>query len=97
MKKFSKLNEGQQWASSNRIVNNPPFQEVQVYISIHGDYCAFHEISFRVAYDVTNDTRLSTDMSLEELQNYEYEGYSDYKLARALKIGKKYYVDFSSI
>lgn len=100
MKKFSKINEDDQWASSNRIANDPLFQEVEVYIFISGDYCAFHEMNFGVAYDVTNNKSLGyNDMTLIDLQNFRRSGddYSDYKLTKALKIGDKYYVDFDSI
>lgn len=71
-------------------------QEVSVYVSVWGDYCAFHEMSFSVAYDVTNDIQYD-DMSIEELEEFEYEGdSSDYQLFRAIKVGDKYYIDFNS-
>ena len=30
-------------------------QEVKVYISISGDYCAFHEMAIKVEYDITTN------------------------------------------
>ena len=54
-----------------------------------GDYCAFHEITFSVVYDVTNDKSFN-DYSLEELENWEDE-YSDMELVDALLIDGEYY------
>ncbi len=68
-------------------------QKVQVWVGIAGDYCAFHETSFSVEYDITNDIPLG-DMSLEELNNHEYEVYSDYEIRVAYLIEGKYYVDW---
>ena len=66
-------------------------QEVKVYISISGDYCAFHEMTIKVEYDITNNIQLAY-MTLEELENSSYNGYSDYQIYDAIKIGKEYFV-----
>lgn len=64
-------------------------QKVQVYIMASGDYCAFHEMSFCVVYDVTNKMLVSPyhNNTVEELENWSYNdsggGYSDVKLVDA--------------
>lgn len=69
-------------------------QEVQVYICVYGDYCAFHEMDISIVYDITNDIQLD-DLSLEELENFEYEANSvDYEEFSAIKIGDDYYIKF---
>lgn len=70
-------------------------QEVSVWVCVHGDYCAFHEMGVSVVYDITNDINYDDEMSLEELEAFEYEGdYSDYAVRSALKVGKEYYIKF---
>lgn len=67
-------------------------QEVKIYVGVFGDYCAFHEMSFSVMFDVTNNLKLG-DMSLEELENWDYDAcYSDYEVMDGIKIGDKYYL-----
>lgn len=69
-------------------------QEVSVWVCVYGDYCAFHEMGISVVYDITNDIQLD-DMSLEELNEFEFEGdYSDYEVRSALKVGDEYYIKF---
>jgi hypothetical protein len=68
-------------------------KKVQVWVGIAGDYCAFHEVSLSIKYDITNDIQLD-DMSLEELNDHEYEDYSDYEIRDAYLIKGKYYVDW---
>lgn len=69
-------------------------QKVEVWIEISGAYCAFHEMSFSVVYDVTNDIQLN-DMTLDELENFEFEDYCDYEKRNAiLGDGGGYYVLF---
>lgn len=95
MKKFSEINEAQ-WAETNRIGGDyHMFQEVEVYLTVFGDYCAFHEMSFCVQYDITNDIQLD-DFSLDTLKNWDRDGSSDVGIAKAIKVGDKYYVDIES-
>lgn len=69
-------------------------QEVSVWVSVYGDYCAFHEMGISVVYDITNDIQME-EMSLEELEEFEFEGdYSDYEVRSALKVGDDYYIKF---
>lgn len=99
MKNLSRFNEGSgsDWASSNRLGGGKDiYQEVEVYLTVFGDYCAFHEMSLNIAYDVTNDIQLNDDYSLEELQNWD-DHESDVQLVGAIKIGDKYYIDIDSI
>lgn len=67
-------------------------QKVKLYVMISGDYCAFHEMSFNVCYDVTNDIELDS-YSLEELENWDRDkhDYSDVELVDGIKDGDKYY------
>lgn len=67
-------------------------QRVEVYYRISGDYCAFHEISGCVVYDVTNDISLG-DESLEDCQNFEREDYCDMQIVSALLYKGGYYID----
>lgn len=94
MKKFSQINEGQ-WAEPNRIGGGDIFQEVEVYVTVSGDYCAFHEMSFGIDYDITNNIQLS-DFSLDELKNWDEGAASDAGIVKAIKIGDKYYIDLES-
>jgi hypothetical protein len=65
---------------------------VNVWVSISGDYCAFHEMGFSVVYDITNDIQFD-DMTLKELKAFKNDGdYCDYEKRKALKDGKNYYV-----
>lgn len=60
-------------------------KEVQVYVRISGDYCAFHEMRFQIVYDITNNISLGyNEKTLEQLQNWEYVEYSDYELRNAI-------------
>lgn len=69
-------------------------QEVQVYVKMCGDYCAFHEADLTVVYDVTNDIQLQkyNGKSLEELEAFEFDEYCDYQLFNAIKVDNDYYV-----
>ncbi len=69
-------------------------QNVQVWVGIAGDYCAFTEVRLSVEYDITNDKQLGY-MSLEELNDHEYGDYSDYEIRAAYLIDGKYYVDWN--
>ena len=69
-------------------------QEVRVWVSVSGDYCAFHEMGFSVEFDITNNIQLG-DMTLEELENFKFEGdYSDYETRSGYLIDGKYYVEW---
>jgi hypothetical protein len=75
------------------------FQKVEVYVCIAGDYAAFHEISFYVEYDITNDIQLGYK-SLEELESFDFDeegdGRIDYEIREAIldKSSNKYYVEW---
>jgi len=69
-------------------------KKVKVWVSIDGDYCAFHEINLRVVYDITNDVALDSYMSLKELEDFDPDGheYGDYQIFDAILDDGKYYV-----
>lgn len=69
-------------------------QEVEVYVEVSGDYCAFHEMDFSVVYDITNDKSLGcNDMTLDELRNWNYDAdYNDYQQRSAVLIDGRYFV-----
>lgn len=72
-------------------------EKVKVYVKISGDYCAFHEMSFNVVYDITNNIQLEYD-TLEELENWDRDengGYSDVEQFDAILVDGKYYVSLS--
>jgi len=68
-------------------------QKVEVWVSISGDYCAFHEMEFYIVYDITNNKQLG-DMSLEELELLDFDTleYEDFEIREAYLIDDKYYV-----
>ena len=66
-------------------------QKVEVYVGIYGDYCAFHEMSINIEYDVTNNIQLG-DLDLKELEDHEFSEYCDYELYNAVLIDGEYYV-----
>ena len=88
MKHIKKINENK----GERVLG----QKVQVYVKISGDYCAFHEVSISVVYDITNGIKLGHHTE-EECSNWDYNddggSYSDITSAEAVKIGNKYYLD----
>ncbi len=68
-------------------------QKVEVWISISGDYCAFHEMSFSIVYDITNDKKFG-DLTLRDLKNKSYDGgYVDYDIVDAILLNGRYYID----
>ena len=68
-------------------------QEVKVWVGVSGDYAAFHELSFGIEYDITNKKQIGY-MTLEELEDHEFEDYSDYEIRDAILIDNKYYVEW---
>jgi hypothetical protein len=68
-------------------------QEVEVYVRLSGYYCAFHEMSASVVYDVTNDIKFD-DLTLEECKNYDFDGddSSDVGLVKAILYKGQYYI-----
>ena len=69
-------------------------QEVEVWVSIHGNYCNFHEMSFYVEYDLTNNKQVG-DNSLKELESMDEDdrdSYYDYEVRDAVLVDGKYYV-----
>ena len=70
------------------------YQEVEVYVMVSGDYCAFSEMSFNIVYDVTNEIAFD-DYTLEDLEGWDrgHDDYSDVDLVKAIKIGDKYYLN----
>lgn len=72
---------------------NGEIEKVKVYVMLSGDYCAFHEVSLRVVYDITNDCKIGFNRyTKKELDEWEFADYSDVQEYTALKVGKKYYV-----
>jgi hypothetical protein len=72
-------------------------QEVEVWVSIHGDYCNFHEMSFDVEYDITNNKQIGSD-TLEYFENLtedDMESHYDYEVRDAILIDGKYYVEWN--
>ena len=73
------------------------YQEVQVMVSVGGDYCAWHELSLSVCYDITNNKSVGwNEESLEEMQKLEEDNdgdYIDYQTMPAIKIGNDYYIN----
>jgi hypothetical protein len=72
------------------------FQKVEVYVGIAGDYSAFHEMSFSIAYDLTNNIQFGY-LTLDELEEFDFDNsghYSDYEIRDAIldKSSNKYYV-----
>ena len=71
-------------------------EKVEVYVEVCGDYCAFHEMSINIVYDVTNEIELD-EYSLQELLEWESGGHSDITIAKAIRMDDKYYVDIDSL
>lgn len=68
-------------------------EHVEVYVMVSGDYCAFHEMSLRAVYDVTNNESIDSEYTLEELENWDGDGYSDVSIESCIKIGDSYYLN----
>ena len=68
-------------------------KKVEVYVEIAGDYCAFHEMSFMVVYDVTNDIQLE-EYTLNDLKNWTDREYCDCELRDAILVDGTYYVEW---
>lgn len=68
-------------------------QEVKIWVSMGGDYAAWHEINLCVEYDVTNNIQFG-DMSLKELEAWDSSKYehSDYELQDGVLHNGKYYL-----
>lgn len=68
-------------------------QKVKVIARICGDYAAFHEISLRAEYDLTNDIQLRDSSKEELMKNVDDDAdYCDYDIVNAIKIGGDYYM-----
>ena len=68
-------------------------ETVMVYVMVSGDYCAFHEITLRVVYDLTNDHPVGNlGYTKEQLDEWDYTDYSDVAEFKAIRIGKEYFV-----
>jgi hypothetical protein len=70
-------------------------QKVEVYVSIGGYYCKFYEMSFYVAYDITNNIKLG-EYTLKELEEWTDDSaeYSDIEKREAILLDGKYYVEW---
>jgi len=70
-------------------------QKVKIYLSISGDYCAFHEMQFEPIYDITNKKYIGLnskdEYSLTELKNWKYGDYEDIQKVDAYLIDGVYY------
>lgn len=72
----------------------PEVQFVRVILQICGDYCAFHETTCEVMYDLTNkkQTGYMTWEEIEEALQKEYSGdYCDIQETDAVLINGQYY------
>ena len=71
------------------------YKKVEVVVQLVGNYCAYHEMSEYIVYDVTQNIKLD-DYTIEELEELLKEGYywaCDYKKCNALLHDGKYFVD----
>lgn len=76
----------------NQAMSKVEAQKVKIWVSIDGYYAAFHEVSFNVCYDVTNNIQLGNE-PLGFYKNHEYDSDgADYELRDAYLIDGKYYV-----
>jgi len=69
-------------------------KKVQVYLQLCGDYVAFHEITARVLYDLTNGIMVDeySYENLEEIENaMGNSDYCDIKEVSALLVDGVYY------
>jgi hypothetical protein len=84
------------WDEPKKNIINGEIEKVRVYVMLSGDYCAFHEVSLHVVYDITNDHPVGSvgygDYTKKQLDKWKYTDYSDVQEFSALKVGKKYYV-----
>ena len=72
-------------------------EKVKVYVMLSGDYCAFHEISLNVVFDITNDHSVGYHRyTKEELDNWDFNKHRNYSIDvdkyDAIKVGNRYYV-----
>jgi hypothetical protein len=66
----------------------------EVWISINGDYCAFHEMSFDVEFDcATGEDLQGEDRTEEWFEDHLWLEYTDYEKREAYLIDGKYYVE----
>lgn len=76
--------------------NEVQAQKVRVILRMCGDYCAFHECSVYLAYDITNDVQLDEE-TLEEIKeniaNDDGDG-CDYQECDAVIVDGRYYYNF---
>jgi hypothetical protein len=82
-------------------MKNTEYQEVEVFVSLSGDYCAFHEVSISITANITNNiikeshTFDTNEEFFDYLNTYEFEGYGDYIKCKAIKIGDDYYYNIN--
>ena len=51
-------------------------EHVKVFACLHGVYCAFHEMTLSVIYDITNDKSVGmmyNEETMEEMENWSRE------------------------
>ena len=78
-------------------------EKVEVYVKMSGDYCAFHEASVSVVYDITNKKHVGwgDEEDLETYPKWDYnndgDGYSDVTKASAIIVDGKYFIDIDSL
>ena len=69
-------------------------KEVKVYARMHGDYSAWHEVTMKVVYDITNSIKLDK-YTLEECKaeaDNPQDEYGDIDEMKALLIDGEYYI-----
>jgi hypothetical protein len=73
-------------------------QKVKVYLSIDGDYVAFHEISFVILFDITNGILFEKDYkSLENIERiYEENEQDQLQIVDAILIDGEYFISQKS-
>lgn len=71
-------------------------QEVELAVRISGDYAAWHEISFSIMWDYTNDksTGFYTKQEADEALEKGHDGdYSDCQMMSGILYKGRYYIN----
>lgn len=65
-------------------------QRVKLWVSLSGDYCAFHETDMDVEFDITNNIQLG-NTTVEEMENNEGD-YTDYSICSGILYEGEYFI-----
>ena len=70
-------------------------EKVRLIVSISGCYCAFHEMSFNIEYDLTNNEIIG-DYDLDELRKQMREKFehTDFEERDAVIVDGVYYIEW---